>query len=121
MDAIDVIDTIFLILPSDSYSQDVPLELVTAKRPTPITGSATTAASTPNPDVVALWHHKRGELTHVAVGDDGEVWGVNDQHYVHRWDPSSSSSSSGWDKRRGKLKQISVGNREHIWGGQCTR
>jgi len=53
------------------------------------------------------------------VGYDGEVCGVNDQHNVSRWDPSSSSSSSsssGWDKRRGKLKQISVGNREHIWG-----
>ena len=81
---------------SFDYSQDVPLELVTASRTLPAVGSTTSPADADV--VVSLWHPKRGELTHIAVGNDGEVWGVNDEHIVYRWDPSSSSSS-GWDKK----------------------
>jgi hypothetical protein len=56
------------------------------------------------------WEQIAGALKHVAVGQDGTVWGVNANDEIFRRDGSS------WTRIAGALKQISVGDAGDIWG-----
>ena len=56
------------------------------------------------------WEQIAGALKHVAVGQDGTVWGVNANDEIFRRD------GNAWQRIAGSLKQISVGDAGDIWG-----
>ena len=56
------------------------------------------------------WTLIPGQLKHVSVGSDGDVWGVNSEDFIFRWNGNS------WNNVNGRLKQIAVGNAQNIWG-----
>jgi virginiamycin B lyase len=51
-----------------------------------------------------------GSLKHVSVGADGQVWGVDPDDNIHRW------NGTQWQPVPGKLRQLSVRNAQEVWG-----
>lgn len=60
--------------------------------------------------IPAAWTLIPGQLKHLSVGSDGDVWGVNNEDFIFRW------NGNGWNNINGRLKQIAVGNAQNIWG-----
>ncbi len=53
-----------------------------------------------------------GELAQISFGANGDVWGLNGQNQIYRFDPSSDE----WTWIPGTLSQISVGADGDVWG-----
>ena len=53
---------------------------------------------------------KLGKLKQVSVGTEGDIWGVQSNGSVYKWNGET------WDVQPGQLKQISVGKNNDIWG-----
>lgn len=67
------------------------------------TGKATRASSfSPVP----------GALSHIAVGADGSVWGINSSQQIFTYD----YAENGWTSIPGALTQIAVGSSTAVWG-----
>ena len=58
------------------------------------------------------WIHVPGSLSHVSVGEDGTVLGVNRNDEIYLYD----GGVLNWKRVCGELKYIEVGSKIHIWG-----
>ncbi len=60
---------------------------------------------------IARWMRISGALKQVSVGFGNQVWGVNANDYIYRYNGNNS-----WTRIAGRLKHVSVGQNGVVWG-----